>query len=335
MRRKVLALTCVVLVGLVVAGAALGGNGGTGPPTPESPNAQGISSTYWLILGITGGIFLLVESMLLLFVVRFRARGRPREADGPQIHGATRLELIWTVIPVLILAAIASFVLYKLPGIKNVPSAKAQGGRLEIRVEGHQFYWQFRYPNGVVAINRMRVPAGENIRLTVVSADVAHSWWIPRLGGKLDAIPGRTNHTWFRARRPGVYTGQCAEFCGIQHAAMLATVDALPKGEFASWLAGAATAQAAGASDLGQQTFTGVCAPCHGDRGQGFIGPKLAGNPLFNDRAGITALLRNGRFTSASRFMPAVGKTWDNRQLVAAIEYLRRRFAPKGVTSGG
>jgi cytochrome c oxidase subunit 2 len=334
-RRKLLALLCVVLVGLAVAGTALGGNGGVGPPPPESPNAARIRGAYWLILGISGGIFLLVEGLLVLFVVRFRRAGRPRDADGPQIHGATRLELIWTVIPVLILAAIASFVFYKLPGIKDVPSAKAEGGRLEIRVEGHQFYWEFRYPNRVISINRMRVPAGQTVRLTVVSPDVAHSWWIPRLGGKIDAIPGRTNHTWFRVEKPGVYGGQCAEFCGIQHAQMLAVVDAVPRAAFESWLSSEASAQSAGTSTLGQETFRGVCAPCHGERGQGSIGPKLQGNPLFNDRNGITSLLRNGRYTSASRFMPAVGKTWDDRQLNATIQYLRGRFAPKGGGGGG
>jgi cytochrome c oxidase subunit II len=334
-RRKLFALLCVVLVGLAVAGAALAGNGGIAPPAPESPNAHRIDSAYWLLLAITGGIFVVVEAMLLVFIVRFRGRGRPREADGPQIHGATRLELIWTVIPVLILAAIASFVLYELPGIKNVPSAKAQGERLEIKVEGHQFYWEFRYPNDVVSINRLNIPAGQTVRLTVISPDVAHSWWIPRLGGKIDAIPGRTNHTWFRVEKPGVYRGQCSEFCGLQHAEMLASVVALPRSAFASWLSGEASAQTAGTSDLGKQTFTGVCAACHGDRGQGFIGPKLQGNPLVNDRGGLTALLRKGRYTRPSFFMPAVGKTWDDRQMNATIAYLRKRFAPKGASGGG
>ena len=329
-RRKSLALTCVFLLGLLLSGAAAATNGGIAPPGPRSPNAAGIRDSYWLILGITGGIFLLVEGLLVLFVVRYRGRGRARDVEGPQIRGNTQLELIWTVIPVLILAAIASFVLYKLPGVKNVPSARAQGGRLEVKVEGHQFYWEFRYPNGVVAVNRLRVPTGRVVHLSVTSPDVAHSWWIPQLGGKIDAIPGRTNHTWFRIRRPGAYKGQCAEFCGIQHAAMLATVEAVPKSDFEQWLSAQATAQAAGTSDLGRATFTGVCATCHGFRGEGFIGPKIAGNPLLNDRRGITTLLRNGRGK-----MPAVGQTWDDRQLNATLAYLKRRFAPKGGSAGG
>src|SRR6202011_3827070 len=119
-----------------------------------------------------------------------------------------RLELIWTAIPVLILAAIASFVFYKLGGIDN-PPAKAAGPPLKVRVEGHQFYWRFVYPNGAVAVNELRAPAGRVVDLTITAPpnDVAHSWWIPSLGGKLDAIPGKVNHTFFGPTPPGVYQG--------------------------------------------------------------------------------------------------------------------------------
>ncbi len=324
-RRK---LALAVLLALVLVPAAAATNGGIAPPA-ESPNAERIRDIYWLILGITGGIFLLVEGALVAFIVRFRSRGRRRDVDGPQIHGSTRLELIWTAAPVLILVAIASFVFYKLPGIKDVPSASA-GDRLNVHVEGRQFYWNFTYPNGVVQVNRMRVPAERVVTLDITSPDVDHSWWIPALSGKFDAIPGKTNHTWFQTDQPGTFRGQCGEFCGIQHADMKARVEAVPADAFARWLQAEAQAQRAGTSTLGKMTFEGVCASCHGFRGQGFIGPKIDQNPLMGDRRGLTTLLENGRGK-----MPAVGAGWSDVQLNALLAYARQRFAPKGAGGGG
>jgi cytochrome c oxidase subunit 2 len=329
-RRKFLLLAAALLLALVAASAAGATPAGLGLPDPQSPNAQGIQDLYWVLLAVTGIIFVLVEGALLLFVLRFRSRGRGREVEGPQIRGHTRLELLWTAVPVVILAGIASFVFYELPGINDVPPAGAAGGRLNVKIEGHQFYWEFKYPNGVVQVNRMRVPAGRPVTLDISSADVDHSWWVPSLGGKFDAIPGRTNHTWFKALRPGVYHGQCGEFCGIQHAAMLASVEAMPAAAFDSWLASETKAQKAGTSDLGSMTFHGACATCHGDNGQGLIGPSLNQNPITADAKALATVIRNGR-----NKMPAVGKTWDRQQLDATIAYLKMRFAPKGATSGG
>src|SRR5207248_7569543 len=149
-RRRALALVVVALLGLVLAHVALAGDpAGLSPRGPDSPQATKIADIYGVLIAITGGIFVLVEGALILFVIRFRNRGRPRTLEGPQLHGATRLELIWTAIPVVILAAIVAFVLYKLPGINHVPSASAGNGTRTIRVEGHQFYWEFTYANGV------------------------------------------------------------------------------------------------------------------------------------------------------------------------------------------
>ena len=128
----------------------------TTPQTPRSPNAHRITDSYLLILGVTGAIFVIVEGALITFVIRYRRGGRSRDAEGPQIHGATRLEIIWTVIPVLIIAGIVSFVFYELPAIKNAPKASAAGPQLHVTVEAHQFYWLFRYPNGAVSINTSR-----------------------------------------------------------------------------------------------------------------------------------------------------------------------------------
>ena len=306
------------LLALVVVPVALGDNGGFTPVEPASPNAEGIRRSWLFVSIFILLIFVLVETLLVLFVVRFRRRRRDRFEDGAQIHGATRLELMWTLFPVVILVAIGAFVFYELPGIANVPSAAA-GDRLEVRVTGRQFYWQYEYPNGVIAIDTMRAPAGVPVRLEVVSPDddVIHSWWIPALGGKIDAIPGTVNETWFEADEPGVYTGQCAELCGLQHAQMLASVEVLPEAEFTAWLEQRRTEQTAGTSELGQETWEGVCAKCHGLSGEGGIGRPLTGSPILQDAEALETVVRNGR-----RTMPAVGSGWTNEQIEALTNYL-------------
>lgn len=332
MRARLLATAgLLALPALVLAGGAAAAKGGFAPAGPDSPNADRVETTYWFIFGFAAAIFLLVEIALLVFILRFRSRGRGREVEGAQVRGNTRLELLWTVGPVLILAAIAAFVFTQLPGIKNVPSAGAAGSQLQIAVEGRQFYWQFTYPNGVIAINRMRAPAGRPVRLEVTSplTDVIHSWWIPALGGKIDAIPGHPNHTWFEVSKPGVFRGQCAEFCGIKHSAMRATVEVVPAAEFDRWLSGQARAQAEGTSDLGEQVFTGVCATCHGLAGQGGIGPNIAQSSVIHDRTALGSLLENGGKT-----MPAVGQGWSDQQVNALFSYLEKRFG-QGAASGG
>src|SRR2546430_13831894 len=227
------ALVFVALLGLVLAHVPVAGDpAGLSPRGPDSPQAAKIEGIYWLLIAITGGIFVLVEGALILFVFRFRNRGRSRTLEGPEIHGATRLELIWTAIPVVILAAIVAFVLVKLPGINSADSARAAGPPLIVKVEGRQFYWNFVYPNGVIQVERMRVPAHRDVKLVITSEDVDHSWWIPALQGKFDAIPGKTNHLWCRADRTGTFKGQCGEFCGYEHPHMVAAVQAAPDHDF-------------------------------------------------------------------------------------------------------
>jgi cytochrome c oxidase subunit 2 len=303
---------------LVFTGAALAGNGGFGPLDPASPNAQRISNLYWLIFAITGGVFVLVEGALLLFVFRFRGRGRPREAEGPQVIGHSRLEVIWTVTPVVILAVIATVVLYKLPGIQDVPSASASGSRQEVRVEGHQFYWRYVYPDGGTAFDHLVAPLDAPVRLTIVSPDVAHSWWAPRLAGKTDAIPGKVNHLWFRAKKSGFYDVRCAELCGIQHAVMKGTVQIVSQEEYDRYLA----VRRASSRDLGTEIYTGVCAKCHGLAGEGGIGPQIAGGGAIKDRDQLERLIRNGQ-----NLMPAVGKDWTDREVDAVIDFVQRELA--------
>jgi cytochrome c oxidase subunit 2 len=326
--RKPLAALVLAAAALVVAAPALAGNGGFAPVPPESPNAERITTTYWVIVVFTGAIFVLVEGSLIYFIVKYRRRGRPVELEGPQIRGHNRLELAWTVAPVVILAIIGSVVFYELPGIQDTPTASAAGPRLEIRVEGRQFYWNFRYPNGVIAVDRLRVPVNRVVQLEVTAPthDVIHSWWVPALGGKIDAIPGRVNETWFQVDKEGLYRGQCAELCGVQHAAMLNAVEVLPQAEYDRWLEEQAGEQEnpRGDTALGRSTYRAVCAKCHGFRREGLIGPPLTEAAVSNTDA-LKQLFEEGRGQ-----MPPVGKGWDEAQADAVISYLQ-----SGSQSGG
>jgi cytochrome c oxidase subunit II len=290
------------------------------PVTPESPNAEGIRQSYLFVSIFTFSIFLLVEGLLIAFIYRYRRQKRPRFEDGAQVHGATRLELAWTAFPVIVLFLIGAFVFIELPGIKNVPEATAGEEQLEIEVTGRQFYWQYEYPNGVIAIDHMRAPAGVPVSLEVTApdSDVVHSWWIPALGGKIDAIPGVTTDTWFEAENEGTYNGQCAELCGLEHANMLASVEVMSPEEFDAWLEQQRQEQDAASVDLGREEWEGVCAKCHGVNGEGGTGPRIAGSPTLTDEATLAALLRNGKGE-----MPAVGSGWSNEQVASLAAYLR------------
>jgi cytochrome c oxidase subunit 2 len=320
-RRKLAFVVVVALTVLATAGVAAAANGGFTPQFAHSPNAHRINTAYWVILVFTSVIFVAVEGALVLFIWKYRRRGRPRTADGSQVHGNTRLEVIWTVIPVVILAVIGIVVFYELPGIKNAPAA---ANPVRITVEGHQYYWQFDYANGARSINDLYVPANEVVLLTVKSYDVVHSWWIPQLGGKIQAIPGKTNHIWFKADRVGTYYGQCAEFCGLYHEAMRARVIATTAADFRTYTSKTA------ASALGRAEFQGSCAVCHGMQGQGGYGPALANDPLLTQAASLANIVRNGGVK-----MPAVGDSWTQAQMTALIQYAKSAIYKGASASGG
>jgi cytochrome c553 len=162
------------------------------------------------------------------------------------------------------------------------------------------------------------------VDLRVISGDVIHSWWIPALGGKIMAVPGRTNHTWFRADREGTYVGQCAELCGLYHASMRASVVVTSAQAYRSYVTTSARA------DLGRNEFVGVCATCHGMHGEGGYGVNLSHNPLLTQTAGLLSVVRNGFLK-----MPAVGATWTPEQLQALAAYVKKSIYKGATTSGG
>jgi cytochrome c oxidase subunit 2 len=323
-RRATATLILAAASTLTLAAVALAGsnNGGLTPQSSSSPNARGITHSY-LVVGIVAlAILILVEGLLILFVIRFRRRGRAREVEGPQIHGSHRLELIWTVVPAVLLAIIAGFVLATLPGVQDVPAANANGGRIDVTVEGHQFYWQFVYPNGAISYDEMVVPAGSNVKLTVVTPpnDVIHSWWIPELGGKIDAIPGRTNHTWFRTPKYGTYIGQCAEFCGLLHAEMKQSVRSVGRDTYAAFVDRQKQLLDSSSPQLGKQEWDAVCAKCHriDPASEKLVGPNLGGNPTLGQRDALADIVRNGRGQ-----MPPVGSGWSDEQVDALVAYTK------------
>jgi cytochrome c oxidase subunit II len=321
-RSKPFLPVAAVVVLLTVADTALAANGGFLPSEPESPNAERVNDAYVFVSIFALFVFVLVEGVLLAFVLKYRRRRRARDAEGAQVHGSTRLELMWTVVPVVILVAIGTFVFYKLPGIADVPAASATRERLDVRVVGRQFYWQFEYRNGAIAVDRMRVPEGRVIRLEITAPphDVIHSWWQPAFGGKFDAIPGQVNVTWFEPERTGLFRGRCGELCGLKHAQMLADVEVLPVAEFEAWVDQRAEGLESDA-EFGEELYVGVCAKCHGPQGQGGYGPAIADSTLATDARAVERLLRNGRGA-----MPPVGRGWNDRQMEAMTGYLRGRF---------
>jgi cytochrome c oxidase subunit II len=330
-RRKLLSLVLAVLLALALAGFAAAANGGFTPVRPASPNADHIQHAYYLILGLTSGIFVLVETLLVVFVWKYRSRGRARAVEGAQVHGHTRLELLWTAFPVVILAVIAAFVFFELP---NIDSAPAAADPIHITVEGHQYYWQFDYvdsPTHARSIGTLHVPVGAIVDLKVVSPDVIHSWWVPALGGKIQAIPGRIDHTWFQAQRPGTWEGECAELCGVFHASMRAVVQAESRKAYQHYVSTVAR------ETIGKQEWHGVCATCHGALGHGGYGPAINTNTILTQPAGLTGIIRNG-FTGSQGAMPPVGNTWTRGQIAALIAYVKKHIfktAPGGATGGG
>ena len=235
--------------------------------TPESSgsgNAANIDTLYKIILAVAVVVFVGVEGALVYSLVKFRVR---KDAVPAQIRGNTRLEVGWTVGAAVILVVLAIVTFVMLDDIRNPPNSDANGfptavvqnvsdasayqprppsGRaLNITVNGQRYSWRYTYPDGddntlnnVFSYVEMVVPTKTTVTLEIVAQDVAHSWWVPQLGGKADAVPGHKNFTWFKIPEPGVFRGQCAELCGRNHADMIASVRAVEPAEFKTWLQG-------------------------------------------------------------------------------------------------
>jgi cytochrome c oxidase subunit 2 len=244
---------------VVVAALVLAPEASADLLTPESgpsDNANDIDTLYKITLYIGLIIFLLVESVLVYSLIKFRARRHGPEAA--QIRGNTPLEISWTIGAALILVVVATVTFVFLPGIKDPPASKTTaleaaegvefatinqkeppgGNALKISVNSQQYIWRYDYEgqkDQLFSFHTLYVPVNTTVTLTVQSADVVHSWWVPKLGGKVDAVPGHVNETWFRAEEEGTYEGVCAELCGEGHADMRTRVVVLPADEYEAW----------------------------------------------------------------------------------------------------
>ncbi|MGH7777374.1 MAG: cytochrome c oxidase subunit II [Candidatus Dormibacterales bacterium] len=223
-----LAAAVIVLLTAVPAGA-----GWVIFPTPVSPNGQRIYNLYELISVPAIVIFLFIEVALLLIIVRFRRRG-PLQVPA-QFHGNTKLELVWTAIPLVILLMIAAVSLVELQTDFVKPTLAGSG--FQVQVTGRQFQWNYTYPQGFTVAGNLVVPTGTMVRLKVNSTDVIHSWWVPSITGKTDAVPGYSNYTWLKISQPGKWHGECAELCGAGHYSMQTTVTAVSPGDYRAWVA--------------------------------------------------------------------------------------------------
>lgn len=295
--RKLIALGLVVIGALlaVVPGTALA----AGPQNwlyPGGPVAEMQLSLFMLTTWIMVGVAVVVSVLLIYSIVKFRDKGAAATAVGgaaaetaaakeelpPQFEGDPRLEILLTIVPFILLIIMA----IPTVNLNFALAADPEGDPLNVRVVGHQWWWEFEYTDlGIVTGNELRIPTGRPVMLHIESADVIHKFWVPRLAGKLDAIPGRVNTKWIQADIPDVYWGQCAEMCGTHHANMRMRVVAVTPEEFDEWVANygrgpvADTPEQLAAAERGREVFeTRACFACHtieGTTAQGRVGPDL------------------------------------------------------------
>lgn len=326
-RRAVYALAAVLAVALIPAMAL------AAPPSPldpASPGARSIAGLHTAILWIAAVVFVIVSGLLVYSLVRFR-RKSPHDPEPDQnFHGSVVLETIWTIIPVGILLGILVLTFQTIQDTNpNRPTD------LTVRVVGRQWLWEVQYPSQNIKLTgEMRVPVGTDVKVELTSADVIHSFWVPQLGGKQDAVPGYVTSTWFKADRLGTFRGQCAEYCGLGHAQMPLDVVVMDRDSFSLWLAATADKQA-GASAQGELLFATNCSACHAINGQGGqIGPELTRiyadtgedyvrQSILNPNAIIAPACPTG--ACASGVMPQnFGEVLSEDELNSIVNYLKQ-----------
>jgi len=247
-----------------------------------SPIASHIANLYWIILILALVVFVLVEGALILIVVRDRRRSDDDDKPPTQIYGNTRLEIIWTVIPILLV--IALFIM-TVQTSNAVAAPKSLSSDLNLRVVGHRWWWEFDYTDlGIATANELHIPVGTTVQISLESVDVIHSFWVPQLAGKTDVVPGQNNTMWLTGDQVGEYLGQCAEFCGTEHALMRFKVIVDSQDDFDAWVKDqqqpAYQPQTADEQAGFKEIDSGSCAACHsldpGEIQTDKVGPNLA-----------------------------------------------------------
>ncbi|MBI4011904.1 MAG: cytochrome c oxidase subunit II [Candidatus Rokubacteria bacterium] len=320
--------------GAVALAASVTGCGLSSPQTtlvPRSDFAGQSHSIFLQILWWDVAIFVVVATVLCLAILRFRERDP--DALPRQVRGNARLELGWTLAPAIVL----TFIAFPTVGAIFRTQALPPPGALKVRVTGHQWWWEFHYPElGITTASELYLPAGQRVSLDLGSVDVIHSFWVPGLGGKRDTIPGQVNRILLTPGTPGDYPGQCAEFCGASHANMRHLAVVVPAQEFQAWVTRqkAAPAEPAEGSPAaqGRQLFTAQpCVGCHAIQGvsAGQIGPDLshfgsrqtiAGGMLRNTTENLARWLKNPPAVKPGSLMPDLRLT--DGQVTALVAYL-------------
>lgn len=301
---------------------------------PKSDTAQQVHDLYLLVFWLGMIVFVGVTLAVFGFAIAFRERaGR----QARQIHGNTRLEILWTFIPVVILVVMA------VPTFQTIvdTTGDAPEGALEIVATGHQWWFEFEYPGqGVITANELHIPVDRPVSIRLKSVDVIHSFWAPQLSGKVDMVPGHENHLFFTPNEVGEYLGQCAEFCGTSHANMRFRVFVDTQADFDAWVASLQQERIQPADELavaGEQVFTtGACIGCHTLRGTiaaARVGPDLthvggrttlAAGIMDNTPENMARWLRNPPGVKPGSLMPNLNLTEDQiQQLVAYLESLQ------------
>lgn len=340
-----LLVPALIIAGVIPASAA--SDWGVGPAnakipannifTPVSTPAVEIDHLAIFVLAVCGAIFLVVGGLLLYVLIRYRSRPADDAREPAQVYGSNPIEFAWTTVPVMIVFVLIMVTARTVYSIKTAPEPK---DALRVTVVGHQWWWEFRYPGlGIVTANELHVPLSNPAHptptfLTLESADVDHSFWVPRLAGKTDVIPNHINHMWIDPHVAGSYFGQCAEFCGTEHALMLFRVIVQPRAQFERWAANQEKpAEVDPATARGRRIFENTaCINCHTVRGtdaHGVFGPDLthlmsrttigAGAALL-DPANLKTWVRDPNEIKPGVRMPAM--KLGPHQLNALVAYL-------------
>jgi len=341
--RRFVLFAVPLLVGILFAA---GLSAAAPPDTHPIPNIFKTHSTpaddayrlSLLVLKVTGIIFAVVSALLLYVIIKFRSKGDVRTHEPPQVYGSTQIEMAWTVMPILVVIILFLATARVIHAIQDAPRPTSA---IDVTAIGHQFWWEFRYPQlGIVAANELHIPLSDPAQPTptfikLLSADTDHSFWIPQLAGKTDLIPNRTNEMWLDPHEPGMYLGQCAQYCGTQHAKMLLRVYVDSPEQFRKWAAEQIKPAIVDQHvSEGRRVFESTaCVNCHaisGTAAKGTFGPDLthlmsrdtiASGAAENTESQLRLWIQNPDAIKPGSLMPAM--KLSDHDLDALVHYLR------------
>jgi len=307
--------------------------------TPESTPAKSILDLSTFVLAITGIIFVVVVTLLGYSILKFRATSANADREPAQVYGSNQIEMAWTIIPILIVVVLFLATARVIHAIQDAPEP---AGAVEVTAIGHQYWWEFRYPKlGIVTANELHIPVSDATHptptfLRLLSADTDHSFWIPELAGKTDLIPNHPNRMWMDPHRTGIFLGQCAQYCGTQHAKMLLRVSVDSPQDFAAWVRGQQQLAVEEPSVMaGRQVFERTaCINCHtvsGTPADGRFGPDLthlmtrttiAAGSAENTPQNLRLWIQNPDAIKPGSLMPAM--KLNDADLDAVVNYMEK-----------